>query len=285
MKNSWKLAATAFSAAALLGGLHGAAQAQLVTFTLGNLPTAETPTVNVSGTNYYVGRYQATLGNGPNAPTVNVFCVDFNQHISAKDTYPADIDYGLTAGSGGLDPTTTPPNSYYTGGLASALNGNDYYKAGGGGGALSAQSRADEAAYLADTYLSPSLGSTVDGSTFTAMDLSAIQISIWDIIQDGADGIANGQIKVDSSYLSLVNFYEGKAAGFANTGSASSDWIQAPRNSSDPSNHSQEFVFDGTPLHTTGSPVPEPGPLAMLASLGAAVGGLLLKRLRVRQTA
>ena len=238
-------------ALAAAGG--GAAQADTVFTFNNNLSGAEV--VGLVGANnqpfgVYAGRYQAQIGPAQGqGPISNIFCVDFTHEIQLGDYYTANTQQLLTA------PAGTLTNGYYNGGLASALNSSDYSPTG----TMAASQRADEVAYLADNYLnatSITFTGGASGSTDLNNNLAAVSLSIWDIMQDGANGLGTGSVQLwnpaGTQYSSLYNYslltsltgyYETQAAANAGYQSNTAYWIQAPRNSSD--GHDQDYVIEG----------------------------------------
>ena len=256
---------------AILGGT-GSAHAQTQTFSfVGALPGSQGVYVSSDGgktyEDAYTGRYHATLNGAP----INIFCVDISHDIHNGDTYAANTQYHITDAAGPLS------GSYYKGGLASAITTNDL-------GSVTvtapqAAARASEVAWLADNYLNASAFTGVT-DTNSVDNLTAVNLSIWDIVRDGGDGISSGQVQatnLNSSLSGLVSYYEGLAGGETTYQSATATWIQAPESAS--GGHMQDYVYE-KPATPGVQPVPEPGVPTMLLCLGLVVGGVALRRKR-----
>jgi hypothetical protein len=261
---------TVFSAALILSSLiaPSASRANQIFTLVDILPDSQLVNISSDGgvtfNGGYAGRYQGQFGSGPN---FHVFCVDLNHDVGVGDSYNAKTDWRITDRAG------SKVGNYYAGGLASALNPTDYNPQAGG---PNAQQRADMIGILSEDFLNATAATFAggaSGSTDLNDNLTAISLSIWDIGQDGADGLAAGTMQGDAgtqaSFSGLVNYYEALARANMNTPSAVAWWIQAPRDSDN--NHAQDFVF-------LGPAVPEPGSMAMLVALLLAVGFMRLIR-------
>ncbi len=228
-----------------------------------------------SSEDVYAGRYNATLG-GQN---INVFCVDFTHSIGVGDSYEANTTQLLTAQTG-----TLQANGYYNGGLSSAFNSSDEDPSPAISTAI-ATNRADEVAYLADNYLnatSATFANGLSGSTNFVNNLSSISIAIWDIIQDGGNGIATGQVEVapsqQSEFSGMVNYYENQAEANSGYKSSTATWIQAPVCGN--GSHLQTYVYDAIPTTT-----PETSPAIILIIGGIVLmAGIALRRKPVSDT-
>ena len=283
--------------------LAGAAQADTV-FTFPTSASVALPgsevvgLVNSSGNPFgvYAGRYTAQIGptSGPSVLT-NIFCVDFTHDIELGDTYSANTQHLLTSPAA----TKASTDAYYNGGLASALNGSDYNPSG----AMAAAQRASEVAYLADSYLnatSLTFTSNFSGSTDLGANLAAVSLSIWDIVQDGANGLGTGGVRlwnpgatnydgysasVYSQLTSLTGYYENQAAQHSTYQSSTATWIQAPRNGSD--GHYQDYVMEAGGVNPHGpAAVPEPGSLApMLFGVGGLAALAITRRRKTTRLA
>lgn len=226
----------------------------------------------------YAGRYKADLG----AQTgIDIFCVDFSHRIEPNQTYNTLTNLGLVTDAAAPVTkigtewfyATGSTGSYSGGGLSSAISIADY------GphhlGVLTAAQRSAAIGYLGDLYL---------GAASSRTHLGAIQMAIWDIIEDGGDGLGAGEVKVTRSLQNA----DGKAAfdlfptylnaALAQTGylAQTSYWIQdgSSRISSEyvsRASHSQDFIYRG--------PVPVPEPLSMtLSGIGLALVGAFRRR-------
>lgn len=225
-----------------------AAQAQTFSF-INDMSDART--INVSGDggasfiSAYAGRYKGQLNTNP---TINIFCTDFNHEILAGDQYQANTDHLVTDAAG------SRVGAYYNGGLASALTSQDYQPTG----SLAASARAGQIAFLADNYL----GATSFSNGFSLQDnMAAINLSIWDIAQDGGDGLGAGQLRADTDLGALTDTYLSQAAAHGSYTSQTAEWIQAPIACDN--SHKQDYV-------TKVAAVPEPGtfPLLLLGLTG-----------------
>lgn len=248
---------------AIFGGAS-AAHAQTFSF-IGATPGSQVVTVSTDGgADYeegYAGRYQGQL----NGEAVNIFCVDVTHPIHAGDSYTANTSYHITDAAGPLS------GGYYQGGLASAITSNDL----GSVNVTVAQAaaRSSEVAWLADNYLNATSFSNGINTNVTD-NLTAINLSIWDIVRDGGDGLSAGQLLAEDtgSYGGLVSYYEGLAGAQTGYQSSTATWIQAPQSAN--GTHLQDYVYS-----TNGAPaVPEPGVPTMLACLGVVIAGLSLRR-------
>ena len=97
-------------------------------------------------------------------------------------------------------------------------------------------------------------------------------MSIWDILQDGADGLNVGSFRTNgaaqTTYGSIVNYYETQALGHSSYVTQSTIWIQAPE--SGLGVHAQDFATN----------TPEPGRLAMCIGMGISGVGFLIRKRR-----
>ena len=248
-------------------GLGGAAQADTVFTFSSDLSGSEV--VNLTGIGgVYAGRYEAQLGPAVGqGPLTNIFCVDFTHEINLGDYYTANTQQLITNPAG-----AQTAGGYYSGGLASALTPTDF--APTNLATVSAAQRTSEVAFLADNYLNATATTFTSGGqvTFTkgiagsgdlTNNLAAVSLSIWDITQDGGDGLGTGGVQLAGStgnyalLNSLSGYYEQQAAANANYQSSTAYWIQAPVGPN--GGHFQDYV----------AVVPEPtGVIPMLLGVG-----------------
>lgn len=267
---------TAAALVVILSGAKGAsAQTQTFSFS-GALPGSQIVTISSDGgSSYergYAGRYHGTLAGAP----INIFCVDITHVIHTSDTYLANTQYHITDAKGSLS------GKYYAGGLASAITTNDLGSVTVTG--IEASHRASQVAWLADNYLNATSFSG-SGDTDMTNNLSAINLSIWDIVRDGGNGLGSGQVKAKNlgSLNSLVSYYEALAGNQTTYQSSTAMWIQAPQSNS--GCHLQDYVY----VKNGGSteipqPVPEPGVPTMILCMGLVAGAVVVARKR-RMTA
>ena len=251
-------------------GAASTAQAQTFSYS-GSLPGSQTVLISDDGGQNYgfaqAGRYHGTLANAP----INIFCVDIGHQINKGDTYQANTQYHITDAKGSLT------GSYYAGGLASAITSNDLGSVTVT--AVQASQRASEVAWLADNYLNAT-AFTGSGDTDLTNNFTAINLSIWDIVRDGGDGLTNGSVRSISfgSQSSLVGYYEALAASQTAYQSSTAMWIQAPVSES--GYHLQDYVYEKSGGAPRPPAVPEPGVPTMLLCLGLVAGAVVLRRKR-----
>lgn len=269
--------------ACLSGALAGSASADSFTFLTGN---GNSNTLNISadgGANFingWAGVYQGQLTTNTGTQTVNLFCTDVNHDVNPGDTYQIDLSHNLTDAAGGT--YVSNGHTYYNGGLASALGAGDFnvinYNSSLPESAtnVSYSSRASEVAWLADQFQNRTYYNGASGSTNSSMNASAVNIAIWDIVQDGGDGIhtGNGTVVVDdgsaANYSSLVSYYENLAAGHSSYTSTTAKFGQSPLFENIPTGHYQDFIY------STATPTPEAGTSLALALM--CIGGMFLLR-------
>lgn len=260
----------------LLGLLAAPAFAQapgdvLQNFTLNDPGYSTDVNITTDGSsvvNGYAGRYDGTLGS----QDINVFCVDLNHDINFGQSYTADTSHNVTDAAG------PQVGNYFNGGYASALN-SGYYNPVQSGGPTN-QQRADEIGYLVNTYDNATPASFNNGQDLTT-NLTAVSLAIWDIANDGGDGMNSGNVQLvqgenDTATLDpLVNNLETQASAYENTQFLNVKWIQAPI----ASGGFQSFAYV--------APVPEAGTMAIFGILlaGGALGLRAMKKKRATEAA
>lgn len=213
----------------------------------------------------YAGAYQGNL----DGHDINDFCVDLNHDVPFGTSYLADVSHNISDASGSLS------GDYYNGGLSSAIDGGYIPNYGGG---FTSQQRADQVAYLIHTYgnvNSENFGNSLDLNT----NLAAVNLAIWDIENDGGDGISAGKVVGDAgtqaTYGGLVSDLESQALAFKDTQFLDVKWIQAP-----------VVTANGSGFQSFGylAPVPEAGTITIFGILLAG-GALRLRSAKKKQTA
>lgn len=213
----------------------------------------------------HAGQWHVTL----NGVKYNAFCVDDRHTIAFPDSYTANTSFHVT------DPSGPIVGSYYQGGMSSAMSNGDLANIS----AAVATQRADEVAYLTDHYLNVSAAAFAggaSGSTNFKDNMAAINLSIWDIVTDGGDGLSSGNLIGNAAtiakYGGMVTYYDSLAANWKGYKSNSVNWIQAPLNRQ--LGHKQDFDFA----------TPEGSSLALMCptlGIGALFG---LRRLRKKRS-
>jgi hypothetical protein len=220
------------------------------------------------------GSYNSTLNGQP----VTVFCVDPEHDVSNGQNYASDPYNSIISTKTGTT-TLNGGGTYYAGGLANAivsggnLNPDAINLSTVSPTYVSAQTRANEIAYLVDT-----------GTTAPALDRPAVQVAIWDIIENG--GYSNGSYLAGSNTLGAggfnytansliltgdkmtvgtVDYYIYEAAQNSNYSANNVDWIQDTTLSG-----VQYFAYL----------VPEPGITAFLFSMMIALGFMMYQKKR-----
>ncbi len=231
-------------------------------------------TISLDGSSraVYAGRY---LGKFNDSPAFNIFCVDVRHTINWNASFTTLVTLGRT-----MDPAYPwqPATGFYEngpqgapGGLASALTEADY-KPVFSPGSLNVTQRSRAVAWLGSTYLSANL---------TAQQAAAIQLAIWDIVQDGGDGLAAGSFQVSGNGVaSLAPTYISEAIANAGWGGPDETVFIQARRPLGPGDHLQDFIFHNPGTYIQVVPIPEPvffqfGTLAGLGGLG-----LLRRRFR-----
>lgn len=269
--------------AGLCGGIAGPVSADTFTFLRGD---ANSNAVNISADggahfiNGWTGVYQGQLTTPQGVKTVNLFCTDINHDVYPGNTYQIDLSHNLTDAAGSL--YTSGGNTYYNGGLASVLASGDFgaihYDPSQPASAtnVSWSQRASQAAWLADQFQNATQYSGASGTTDSSKNASAVNMAIWDIVQDGGDGIhvGNGKVVTDASgftnYSNLVNYYEVQAAAHSDYTSTTAKFAQSPLYQNVTGGHYQDFIY------STAMPTPEAGTaiaLMLLTSGGILLGG------------
>lgn len=255
-------------------------------FTLGSEYKVVNITVNGGTTwtnNVAAGRYRGKFdpaGDGfANDTAFNIFCLDASHAESSP--FETLVANGYVVSPAEAAQEVVPGKFYYAnifnegGGLESAMTTNDYFKVAGsaGSGPIAVADRDTAVSILVDDFLNASL---------TIKDYAAIQLAIWDIIQDGGDGLSVGFFQATTGVSGLLALAESyRMMVDESTDPKRSDpsrlfyakYIQAPRPDDDPSKlstHFQEFAFKAS------APIPEPAFYQMIALLG--LGGVGLRR-------
>lgn len=226
------------------------------------------------------GFYNAQLENKSATDqftAVQVLCTDARHNIGVPDSYDTLVSLGTVS----LSPAGTLIQEIYNSkyyyeagfgggaGLVSAINSNDYTPQSG---LLTSQERANEVAYLVDYLSNPA-------NSIDTNHAAAGQLAIWDIVQDGGDGVTNGSFRASGTNVtavaSLISGYETAAQAFKSTTNSYSVWIESGRtnavNNSQTGDHLQDFAFRSS------SPIPEASTLIGFGSL-VGIGGLGLLR-------
>jgi len=208
-----------------------------------------------------VGRFNGKFLD--NNEAVRMFCVDA-RHFDGSPftTLDANSIPLVSDAATAFDTTERFYKGDDYGGVASALTQQDYIPtAGTVPSAAAAATRASKAAFLVDKY---------GNGTYSTHRLAAVQVAIWDILQDGGDGLAAGTFTatfdnteygyVMSDVANVTSSYKGNAI-----------WIEAQRTTAGAGYHVQDWAY---------SPIPEP----VFFQMGclSTLGGLGLLRMRRR---
>jgi len=208
-----------------------------------------------------VGRFKGQFENGK---AVYMFCVDARHFEGSPfQTLDATTIPLVTDTATGFNATEGFYKDNTYGGVASAMTKADYIPtAGTVPDAASAATRASQAAYLVDKW--------VNSITATNVDFAKVQLAIWDILQDGGDGLAAGSFTSTSGYDISAILTDASSITSSYTGSAI--WIEAQRQGTPRTagNHVQDWAYS--------CPVPEPVFLQFGAMMG--LGGVGVFRLR-----
>jgi hypothetical protein len=250
-------------------------------FTLGDEWKTVSITVNAGTSwtdNVASGRYRGKFdlaGDGfANDTAFKIFCLDASH---AEDSpFETLVANGYVVSPAESAQEVVPGKFYYAnifnegGGLESAMTTDDYFKAAGNQGtSYPLADRAVAVSYLIDTYLN--FASFSNGYT-NKQNWASIQLAIWDLIQDGGDGVGVGNFKTRfhsfTGMDTLADSYVTEAKAASPT-LFYAKYIQAPRpgaDAEDLSDHYQEFAFKSS------APIPEPAFYQMAALLG--LGGM-----------
>ena len=251
-----------------LGLVCGALSAPAFGDTFTNVGPGHTGIVTISNdggatsTSGYAGLYEGNL----NGHDLNDFCVDLNHDIPFGTSYTADRSHLITDASG------PQVGDYYNGGLSSAID-SGYIPTYGG--SLTSQQRADEVGYLIHTYGNWHTDNFTNGSDLDT-NLAAINVSIWDIENDGGDGISAGLVVGDgatiATYGSLISNFEAEASAHSGEQFGDVHWIEAP------------VAPGGFQSFGYVQPVPEAGTMTLFGLLLAG-GALRLRSAKKKQSA
>jgi hypothetical protein len=233
--------------------------------------------VNISGDSgsSYLSGYAGIYNGSLNGKTVNLYCGDLNHDVSNGDTFTVDASHLVTEAAS-TKTVTIGGNKYYQGGLASAMTSSDFNPANKS--ALSYSARASEVAWLADNFQNLKTFGSGSGTTNYSTNQTAVNVAIWDIVQDGGDGVSKGTTQLDSSstvnYSKYVSYYESLAAQHSTYTSSTAYFVQAPLNvpGAGGTSHYQDFIY------STALPTPEAGTGIAMGML--LFGGLFLFRRR-----
>jgi hypothetical protein len=237
-----------------MAGWTQAAHAATQTFTFLGGKSGKTASMKVSvngGATFSglisVGVYKGTLSAEPSLGEIEMYCADVYHAIGTPFQTLVSLGRFIDA----AQPLVGP---YYEdgagngGGAASAMTAADYHPTLPGANPAfdTIAKRVDAVSYLAHKYLN---------SSFSRDILARVQLAIWDIMQDGGDGVGAGQGAIQAKdgndlYVDISAILT-EAAGQG--GVPRPRWLQAPRLGGNPGNHAQDLVFDAiTPVQVCG---------------------------------
>ena len=238
---------------ALLGGFCAAPVARADTpfqFLTGNTDRAGTAWITTNGSqltptyeNVYAGQYQIQLGSGSTARTLYTYCVDVQHDIFEGDQTTAT-----------LKDFTAPASGFATA---------DYNHASP---THTKQQNAEAVAYLLDTYLNHTI------STAKSVDVG---LSIWDIVNDGGDGLTQGDLRALVSAPILTDVSGLIQEAYTHQAQAATIWVSNPKLNTPGNTRYQDYG-----LHATDYPIPE---ASTRLSLGALLGMGIVAGFRQRR--
>lgn len=212
-----------------------------------------------------VGRYTGKFADGT---AVTMFCVDA-RHFDGTPFTTLDAASIPLVSDGATAYNATArfyeANGVY-GGIASALTKDDYIPTNGiVPSAADAALRASQVAYLVDKWGNATFATVNAGRD----QMAAVQLAIWDILQDGGDGMQLGSFMSNAnSYYAAVNAVLADASSIDSSYVGSAIWIEAQRGATAGA-HVQDWAY---------TPVPEPVFMQMGALVGLSGAGLLRRR-------
>lgn len=213
-----------------------------------------------------VGRYNGKFADGT---AVTMFCVDA-RHFDGTPFTTLDANSIPLVSDGATAYNATErfyeANGVY-GGIASALTKADYIPTNGiVPSAAQAALRASQVAYLVDKWGNATVANVNAGRD----QMAAVQLAIWDILQDGGDGLGAGSFQSNAGavYQGLAAAVLADASSIDSSYVGSAIWIEAQRGATAGA-HVQDWAY---------TPVPEPVFMQMGALVGLSGAGLLRRR-------